>query len=131
MRSACSRASLLVISLVDVSDIFYVFSARGRGRGSPWRQEGAGSGSGGCLRGILRGGAKYLFSGPKCPPSFGLGWIQEGLNGWVFCGGTYHWHWGQHYYMPFFCVFWGTIIGNNCTKLNSTTFLGEIVNVMQ
>ena len=73
----------------SVSDIFF-FSARGRGRGSSWRQEGAGVGfllkipggwGGGCSHerggeargregvcGEFWGGAKYFFSGPKCPP---------------------------------------------------------------
>ena len=36
---------LLEISLVDVSDIFVSFSARGGGRGSPRRQEGGGRNS--------------------------------------------------------------------------------------
>ena len=80
--------------VVDVSDIS-IFSARGGGRRSSRRQEGGGGsifienskrgggspggggaeGAGGCLRqiGVLgRGGAKYFFSGPKCPPRIGL-----------------------------------------------------------
>ena len=67
--------------------IFFIFSARGRGRKSPRRREGdrtifygkshkgggslagaGGEGVGGCLRGIPGGGAKYFFSGPKFPP---------------------------------------------------------------
>ena len=62
--------------------IFFIFSARGRGRGSSRRQEGRFSlkipGGGGVRggRGAGRapagnfggGGAKYFFSGPKCPP---------------------------------------------------------------
>ena len=58
--------------------IFFIFSARGRGRGGPGRQgeEGGGfsqeggrtRGSGGCLQGMWGGEAKYFFSGPKCPP---------------------------------------------------------------
>ena len=68
----------LKVCLVDVSDIFYFFSARGRGRGSSRRQEegggstfykksqegggslgwvgAGGEGPGGCLRGIRGGG---------------------------------------------------------------------------
>ena len=69
-------------------EYFYFFSARGRGRGSPRRQEGAGvgfllkipggrggsptrggGGEGGRVSaGNFGGGAKYFFSGPKCPP---------------------------------------------------------------
>ena len=66
---------------------FLFFFCSGEGSGNPWRQEGAGvsfllrvpggggfptrgggEGPGGCLRGTLGGGAKYFFSGPKCPP---------------------------------------------------------------
>ena len=67
--------TIKVICLADLSDIFYLLSALGRGRRSPWRQEGAegrfsieksqegggfshekGGGEGpGCLRGILGG----------------------------------------------------------------------------
>ena len=77
--------------LVDVSDIVYFFfSARGSGRGSPGRQGGGGGsvfllkipGEGGGLPGggwgegagrvsagnCGGGGAKYLFSGPNFPP---------------------------------------------------------------
>ena len=72
---------------------YFYFSAWGRGRGSPRRREGVGGigfllkipgggvsstggaeGPGGCLRRIgefLGGGAKYFFSGPKCPPREG------------------------------------------------------------
>ena len=80
-------AVLSTLFLVDVSDYFYLFfSARGRGRGSPWCQEGAGvgfllkipggggvlpreggggEGAGGCLRGIFGGGElNFFFSGP-------------------------------------------------------------------
>ena len=80
------------VNLADVSDIFYFFSARGGGRGSP-RPPGGGCrflienprGGGGLQEwprgregvcgklGILGGGgAKYFFSGPKCPPSKSL-----------------------------------------------------------
>ena len=83
-------------SLVDVSDIFYFFSAWGRGRGSPGRQ-GRGGGrffvenhrrGGGLPRGGGGGGAGrvsagngggrgatffFFFSGPKCPPSLRRG----------------------------------------------------------
>ena len=78
------------VCLVDVSETFLFFSARGRGRGSPRRGEGKGAifygksqegggglpgrwgrvgkGPGGCLLGIWGGGgAKHFFSGPKCP----------------------------------------------------------------
>ena len=77
-------------SLVDVSDILYIFFPRGRGRGSSRRQEGrgggwfsieiprrgasqerggvGGDGLGGCLRGISGGGLFFFSSGPKCPP---------------------------------------------------------------
>ena len=48
-------------------DIF--FSARGRGRGSPWRQEGGG----GVCRNLVGGDAKYFFSGPKLPPRISSG----------------------------------------------------------
>ena len=74
-----------VTSLVDVSNIFYLFSVRGRGRGSPRRQEGAGvgfywksqegvggfprerggGGGGGCLRGNLGGGELNIFFGAR------------------------------------------------------------------
>ena len=73
---------------MDVSDIFKFFcSGEGTGlRGARKRvrevgfllkipgffcqDRGGGGlrGRGGCLGGILRGGAKYLFSGPKFPP---------------------------------------------------------------
>ena len=77
---------------MDVSDIF-IFSCRGRGRGSPRRQEGGGQflienprgggvfqergrggggaeGAGRVSAGNLGGrGAKYFVSGPTCPPS--------------------------------------------------------------
>ena len=76
--------------MADVSDIFYFFSARGGGRGSP-RPPGGGvvefllkiPEGGGISRRRGRGagrvsaanwgfwgggGAKYFFSGPKCPP---------------------------------------------------------------
>ena len=75
--------------LVDVS-IFFIFSARGGGRGSPRRQEGGGigffflksqEGGGGFQRGregvcsesgnLGGGGAKFFFSGPKRPPRIG------------------------------------------------------------
>ena len=36
---------VLILNLVDVSDIFYFFSVRGGGRGSPRRREGRGGGS--------------------------------------------------------------------------------------
>ena len=76
-------------NLVDVSDIFNFFSARGGGRGSPRAPRGGGvgfllkipRGGGGVSRrgrgregvcgelGIFGGGgAKYFFSGPKRPP---------------------------------------------------------------
>ena len=89
------------LSLVDVSDIFYFSSARGRGRGSPRGAEkgeddfllkipGGGGGSrvggggetegpGGCLRGIRGMGAKYFFWGPKGPPSKYFWILGEGL----------------------------------------------------
>ena len=77
--------------LLDVSDIFYFFSARGGERESPRRREGGGGvdfieiskggvvqegegprgGEGVCGKlGNWGGGgrAKYFFSGPKCPP---------------------------------------------------------------
>ena len=84
------------LCLVDVSDIFSC-SGKGKGKGKggvPWRQEGAGvsfllkilggggcsherggEGPGGCLRENWGGGggAKYFFSGPKCPPSIKQG----------------------------------------------------------
>ena len=72
--------------------IFFIFSARGGGRGSPRCQEGGGSvfikksneGGGGLQDGRGRegvcselgtfggggGGGKIFFWGPKCPPSF-------------------------------------------------------------
>ena len=84
-------------SLVDVSVFFVFSSAPGRGRGSPGRQGGGGvgfllklPGGRGCLpggggRGLGAGrvsagnlgdwgggGARYFFSGPKCPPRFGF-----------------------------------------------------------
>ena len=94
VRVKIITGSLVILEtfLVDVSDIFNFFSARGRGRGSPRRREGGGNfllkipgggggspgwvGAGG--RGAGRvfagnfggGGAKYFFSGPKFPPSF-------------------------------------------------------------
>ena len=66
-------------NLVDVSDIFYFFSARGRGRGSPGRRGGfllkipwkGGSpkGGGGLREGVCwelgGGGAKYFFWGAE------------------------------------------------------------------
>ena len=74
---------------MDGSDIFYFFCS-GEGRGSLGRQGGGGVGfllkipGGGGLSGGreggegvckefwgMGGGAKYFFSGPKCPPSFG------------------------------------------------------------
>ena len=76
---------------MDVSNFF--FSARGRGRGSPRRWEGGGTvffflkipggevsregaegpgGSAANWRIWGGGGAKYIFSGPKCPPSLGV-----------------------------------------------------------
>ena len=73
--------------LLDVSDIFYFFPLGG-GEGSPGRQGGGGSvsvlkspGGGGVSQkrrggpgrvsagNLWGGGAKYFFSGPKCPPS--------------------------------------------------------------
>ena len=68
--------------LVDVSDIFYFFSSGGGrvGRGGrsifieiPRRgggfEEGRGAGKVSAANwGIWGGGAKYFFSGPKCPP---------------------------------------------------------------
>ena len=60
----------------------------GKGRGSPWRQEGVGfsmkipggggclgegglgEGPGRCLRDFGGEGAKNFFGGPKCPPRF-------------------------------------------------------------
>ena len=71
---------------VGVSDIFYFFSARGRGRGSlgrqgggcwffHWKSQEGGSlrrGGRGCLRGISGaggGGLNIFFSEPKFPPS--------------------------------------------------------------
>ena len=86
---------MVVRNLVDVSDIFYFFCS-GEGGRSPTRREGGGGaifewkipgegglpggwgrggeGPGGCLRGIGGGGwgAKYFFSGPKCPPRKGV-----------------------------------------------------------
>ena len=77
--------------LADVSDIFFFFLLGGRGNGESGapgggrfdfslKIPGGGSpggrgaeGSGGCLRRIgdsWGGWAKYLFSGPKCPPSY-------------------------------------------------------------
>ena len=63
---------------------YFYFFARGRGRRSPSRWEGGGfllkipgrggspgrgaEGPGGSFRQIFWGGAKYFFSGPKCPP---------------------------------------------------------------
>ena len=65
-----------LFSLVAVSDIF---SARGRKVGVRGARKGRGSFStenprirgGGRGRSVLGVGAKYFFSGPKCPPSFG------------------------------------------------------------
>ena len=80
--------------LADVSNIFYFFLLGAGGGGSPRRQEWAGvgfllkipggGGGGSPTRGGGRGagrvsvgnfweGAKYFFSGPKCPPSFYIG----------------------------------------------------------
>ena len=79
------------ITLVDGSDIFYFFSARHGGSGSPRRwegrgdrfvienarrgvgwafQDGRGREAGRVSATNWRGGAKYFFSGPKCPPSY-------------------------------------------------------------
>ena len=68
--------------LVDVSDIFYFFLLGGGERGARGAKIGflrkipgggrvptrGGEGPGGWLRGAWGGGAKYFFSGPKCPP---------------------------------------------------------------
>ena len=86
---------LLLRTLVDVSDIFYFFSAQGREKGSPrhrdgrgddfyWKsQEGSpgragGEGLGGCLRGIWGGGLNILFRAKiptkehRCPIASGF-----------------------------------------------------------
>ena len=72
--------------LADVSDIFYVFGSgvgKGRGRPSRWPggrfflelegeggglEEVAGAGGGTGAGSMSARGAKYFFSGPKCPP---------------------------------------------------------------
>ena len=75
--------------MVDVSDIFKFFSARGGGKGESETPGGVGDwfflkipgggggpggaeGPGGCLRRIRNffgvGGLNFFFSGPKCPP---------------------------------------------------------------
>ena len=71
------QGKVAIVSLVDISDILYFFSARGGGRGSP---SGGGVSGGGGPEGagrvsvpnwvfFLGGGPKFLFSGPKRPPS--------------------------------------------------------------
>ena len=104
--------------LVDVSDIFYFLSARGGRRGSPRRREGGhrvffflvkipggrggpfqtrgAEGPGGFLRRIGEfgggGGAKYFFSGPKCPPSLVIrGRLVPNASWMFFWGGTPTW----------------------------------------
>ena len=89
LKISTFRSAIPTHDLVDISDIFF-FSAGGRGRGSARRREGGGAifllenpkeggvsrvGEGGGARGrevVCRefgvGGAKYFFSGPKCPP---------------------------------------------------------------
>ena len=85
----CTKKSLLV----DVSDLFYFFSVPGRAQGRRrsrrfpgWpvliKIEGMGGGGlseeeareregrRGNVCGEVVGGAKYFFSGPKCPPSY-------------------------------------------------------------
>ena len=49
---------------------FEFFPARGRGRGSTGRNGGQGVGF--LLKISGGGGAKYFFSGPKCPPSIAI-----------------------------------------------------------
>ena len=86
-----SRTLRKPLHLVDVSDIFYFFLFRGGGKGGgvrgggwgggliknrgrggggvPTRRRGRGEGRRGNVCGEEGGGAKYFFSGPKCPPS--------------------------------------------------------------